>query len=96
MASIVKRKNRYSVVYSYADENSVKRQKWETFATNAEAKKRKVQVEFEQETDTFITPSAKTVSDLLGEYMSIYGVNTWALSTYEAMAPSATAHLRLE
>lgn len=38
MASIVKRKNRYSVVYSYTDENGVKRQKWETFATNAEAK----------------------------------------------------------
>ena len=84
MASIVKRKKKYSVVYSYTDENGVKRQKWETFATNAEAKKRKVQVEFEQETGTFIAPSAKTVSDLLEEYMSIYGVNTWALSTYEA------------
>ena len=84
MASIVKRKNRYSVVYSYTDENGVKRQKWETFATNAEAKKRKVQVEFEQETGTFIIPTASTVSDLLEEYMSIYGVNTWAMSTYEA------------
>lgn len=84
MASIVKRKNRYSVVYSYTDENGVKKQKWETFATNAEAKKRKVQVEFEQETGTFIVPTAKTVSDLLEEYMSIYGVNTWAMSTYEA------------
>ena len=84
MASIVKRKNRYSVVYTYTDENSVKRQKWETFATNAEAKKRKVQVEFEQETGTFIIPNASTVSDLLEEYMSIYGVNTWAMSTYEA------------
>ena len=30
MASIVKRKNRYSVVYTYTDENGVKRQKWET------------------------------------------------------------------
>ena len=84
MASIVKRKNRYSVVYSYTDENGVKRQKWETFETNAEAKKRKVQVEFEQDTGTFIVPNAKTVSDLLEEYMSIYGVNTWAMSTYEA------------
>ena len=36
MASIVKRKNRFSVVYSYEDENGVKRQKWETYATNAE------------------------------------------------------------
>lgn len=40
MASIVKRKNRYSVVYTYTDDNGVKRQKWETFATNAEAKKK--------------------------------------------------------
>jgi integrase len=72
------------VVYSYTDEVGVKRQKWETFATNAEAKKRKLQVEFEQETGTFIVPTAKTVSDLLEEYMSIYGVNTWAMSIYEA------------
>ena len=84
MASIVKRRNRYSVVYTYTDENGVKKQKWETFNTNAEAKKRKVQIEFEQDTGTFILPSAKTVSELIEEYMSIYGVNTWAMSTYEA------------
>ena len=30
MASIVKRKNKYSVVYSYTDENGNKRQKWES------------------------------------------------------------------
>lgn len=84
MASIVKRKNRFSVVYSDTDENGVKRQKWETFLTNAEAKKRKIQVEFEQDNNSFIIPTAKTVSDLLEEYTSIYGVNTWAMSTYEA------------
>ncbi len=83
MASIVKRKNRYSVVYFYTDENGVKSQKWETFATNAEVKKSKVQVEFEQETGTFIVPTASIVSNLLEEYMFIYGVNTWAMSTYK-------------
>ena len=72
MASIVKRKKKYSVVYTYTDENGNKRQKWETFETNAEAKKRKLQVEYEQESGTFIPPSAKTVNDLLDEYMSIY------------------------
>ena len=41
-------------------------------------------MEFEQETGTFIIPNASTVSDLPEEYMSIYGVNTWAMSTYEA------------
>lgn len=84
MASIVKRKNRFSVVYTYEDESGAKRQKWETFATNTEAKKRKLQIEYEQETGSFIVPTAKTVSDLLEEYTSIYGVNTWAMSTYEA------------
>ena len=44
MASIVKRKKKFSVVYTYTDENGVKRQRWETFNTNAEAKKRKTQV----------------------------------------------------
>ena len=52
MASIVKRKKKYSVVYTYTDENGNKRQKWETFETNAEAKKRKLQVEYEQESGT--------------------------------------------
>ena len=37
MASIVKRKKKYSVVYTYTDENGNKRQKWETFETNLRA-----------------------------------------------------------
>lgn len=84
MASIVKRKNRYAVVYSYTDDKGNKRQKWETFDTNAEARKRKSQVEFEQQNGTFIIPSARTVQELLEEYTSIYGVNNWALSTYSS------------
>ena len=35
MASIVKRKNKYAVVYSYKDEKGNQRLKWETFDTNA-------------------------------------------------------------
>ena len=50
MASIVKRKSKYSVVYTCLDENGVKRQRWETFASNAEAKKRKAQIEYQQST----------------------------------------------
>ena len=84
MASIVKRKNKYSVVFTYQDEMGEKRQKWETFATNSEAKKRKAEVEFQQESGTLVIPEAKTVRELLEDYTSIYGVNTWAMSTYEA------------
>lgn len=36
------------------------------------------------ESNTFVPPSAKTVNELLEQYMSIYGVNAWAMSTYEA------------
>lgn len=92
--AIVKRKKKYSVVYTYTDENGNKRQKWETFETNSEAKKRKLQVEYEQESGTFIPPSAKTVNDLLDEYMSIYGVNTWAMSTYESRKSLIANYIR--
>ena len=78
MASIVKRKNRYSVVYTYKDDDGNQHQKWETFDTNADAKKRKTQIEFEQQSGTFIIPNATTVADLLEEYCSVYGVNNWA------------------
>ena len=49
-----------------------------------QAKKRKKQIEYEQDSGTFFIPTAKTLNDLLDEYMSIYGVNTWAMSTYES------------
>ena len=45
MATIIKRKKKYSVVYYYDDEKGVKRQKWETYNTYAEANKRKIEVE---------------------------------------------------
>ena len=40
-------------------------------------------MEFKQENNEFIAPTMKTLDDLMAEYMSIYGVNTWAISTYE-------------
>ena len=83
MASIIKRKKKISVVYRYIDENGVEKQKWETFDNMTDAKKRKHQVESELDDNTFIPPSLKTLKDLLEEYVSIYGVNTWSISTYD-------------
>lgn len=83
MASIVKRKNKYSVVYTYEDDKGNKRQRWESFSTREEAKKRKYQVEHEQNTGMFIVPSSQTIAELMEEYMSVYGVSKWAMSTYE-------------
>lgn len=84
MASIIKRKNSYAVVYNYFDANGNKHQKWESFDTNSEAKKRKAQIEFEQINGTFVVPTCSTIHDLLEEYVSIYGVNSWAMSTYQS------------
>ena len=42
MASIVQRNNRYNVVYLYDDEaTGTRKQKWESFKTMADAKRRK-------------------------------------------------------
>lgn len=84
MASIIERNNRFCVVYSYTDENGKRRQKWETYKTEAEAKKRKKEIEYRQDIGTFVVPQCKTMSDLLREYVALYGKNTWAMSTYES------------
>ena len=84
MATIIKRKKKYSVVYYYEDEKGEKRQKWETYNTHAEAKKRKIEVESEQSNGTFIPPKDVTVRDFLYDFIKIYGTTHWALSTYES------------
>lgn len=84
MASIIKRKKKYSVIYRYLDENGEQRQKWETFGSHKEALKRKNEVEFQQQTDTFIPPTTYIVRDLLYDFMMLYGKNNWALSTYSS------------
>ena len=72
MASIVKRKKKYSVVYSYTDENGKEHKKWETFESNAEAKHRKAEIEFEKANGTLKGPSAKTVRELLDLSFSMH------------------------
>ena len=40
------------------------------------------------------TPTAKTVNDLLDEYFAIYGVNNWAMSTYESRRSLMSNYVR--
>jgi integrase len=82
MASIVKRKKKYSVVYRVTDTNGATKQKWESFGSYNEALKRKNEVDFLQQTDTFKPPSTQTVREMLYDFMLLYGKNHWALSTY--------------
>ena len=64
MASIVKRKKKYSVVYTYTDENGNKRQKWETFDTNAEANTGFAEIDTKR-TNVNALPNTKTHSNSL-------------------------------
>lgn len=84
MATIIKRKKKFSVVYYYTDEGGQKHQKWETYNTNADAKKRKAEIESQQTQGTFIAPKEITVQDFLYDFIKIYGASHWALSTYES------------
>lgn len=82
MASLVERNNRYYVVYTYENEAGEKKQKWESYKTKADAQRRKSEVEYRQELGSVVIPQCETMADLLKEYISMYGKNTWALSTY--------------
>mgnify|MGYP000031402040 CR=1 FL=1 len=84
MASIVKRNNRYCVVYTYKHTNGTLKQKWETFTDLADAKNRKKEVEYKESVGTFVAPQCRTLKDLLKEYVTLYGRTKWALSTYQA------------
>lgn len=76
MASIVERKNRYCVVYQYDAEDGKRKQKWETYKTMAEAKRRKAEIEYKEELGTLVVPNCKTLEDLLKEYVALYGKTT--------------------
>ena len=84
MATIIKRKSKYSVVYYYTDEKGEKHQKWETCQDYNEAKRRKAEIENQQFNGTFIPPQELTVKDFLEDFVSVYGRAHWALSTFEA------------
>ena len=73
MASIVKRRGRFCVVYLYT-----------TFKTQAEAKARQKEIEYKEQIGTFVIPQCSTLDDLLKEYVALYGKNTWAMSTYSS------------
>lgn len=83
MATIIKRKSKYSVVYYFIDKNGEKKQRWETVNTYKEALKRKAEVEHEIIEGTFIAPNNQTVSDFMQDYVSLYGEKNWSLSTYD-------------
>ena len=83
MATIKKRNNKFCVIYNYVTPDGQKKQKWETYDTKEEAKKRKNEIEYKSNLGTFVMPDCKTVKELMEEYIAVYGKDKWALSTYE-------------
>ena len=84
MASIIKRKKNYSIVYNYMDENGETKQKWETRTSYQDALKRKAEVENQQHTGTFLPPSNQTISEFLLDFVSLYGEKRWGVSMYDS------------
>lgn len=82
MATIKQRNKTYYVIYSFHDKNGQKKQKWESYNTISEAKKRKKEVESKGFDYSFNIPVCKTLNQLLDEYIELYGKTKWAISTY--------------
>lgn len=81
MATIKKRNGKFSVVYYYEDAKGNKKQKWETFESITEAKKRKSVVESELAQGTFVAPNTDTVESFLNTFIELYGYQNWSVST---------------
>lgn len=83
MATIIKRKKAYSVVYNYTDENGKTKQKWETWYTQKEALKRKAEIENGQLNGVFCNPTNMTIEEFMHDFVTMYGESQWGVSTYD-------------
>ena len=81
MASIVQRGGSYSVVY-YANENGIRKQKWESFRSEKDALHRKYVVEHSRQVKKELAHCPQTVEQLIQEYVWLYGRAKWSLSMY--------------
>lgn len=84
MASIVKRNKSYAVVFTDTS-GEKKKQKWETYYSLEEAKQRKELLELCSHTRTEVRRQCvQTVEQFFAQYVELYGVSHWSLSTYQA------------
>ena len=84
MAHIVRRGESFCVVYYYTDKDGKRHQKWETFHQETEAERRKAEVEIGKKKSTLIVPSKITVSELMVDFVNLYGERKWDVSTYSS------------
>ena len=84
MASIIKRKKNYSIVYTYVDENGETKQKWETRPSYQEALKRKAEIASQQSSNSFLQPTNQNTAEFLSDFVSLYDDNRWVVSMYDS------------
>ena len=84
MASIIKRKKNYSIVYTYVDENGETKQKWETRTSYQEALKRKAEIESQKSSNSFLSPTNQNIAEFLSDFVSLYGEKRWGVSMYDS------------
>ena len=83
MATITRRNGKFKVIYNYVDENGNRKQKWETYQSLPEAKRRKLELDYKKLKGDIVIPSCRTLEELLEEYVTLYGKDKWALQTYD-------------
>ena len=82
MAYIRKRGEKFSVVYRSTDADGIVHQKSETYGTLKEAETRRKEIEYKVSAGQFEIPKCTVLSELLDQYVQIYGEDKWAVSTY--------------
>lgn len=84
MATVIPRGKKFAVVYNYTNERGEVKQKWESgFENEKEANIRKMEIELEQATGTFINPSDITLEDfLLKRWVPLHSKKRWGPSMY--------------
>ena len=83
MATIVQRGKKFAVVYDYTTAAGEKKQKWESGLSKEQAKERKAEIEYLQQSQQFVTPTGKTVEDFMKEWVPVQArLKKWSYQTY--------------
>lgn len=85
MATIVKRKEKYHVVYDYEDNDGERKQKWKAFTNRPDAEKFKVEIENKKMFGEFVIPDKQSVQEFMETWMELYSKGNWQYSQYSTV-----------
>ncbi len=85
MATIVKRKEKYHVVYDYEDSAGERKQKWKAFTNRPDDEKFKVEIENKKMFGEFVIPDKQSVQEFMETWMELYSKGNWQYSQYSTV-----------